>query len=60
MGDNLLTIVGEHDEGNRSVESDSEIDVEQNPTTFLNNKIDMLDKLSNMFHKCSYCDYQST
>ena len=43
MGDNL-TIVGEHDEGNRSVESDSEIDVEQTPTTFLNHKIEYVYK----------------
>ena len=40
MRENLMTNVGEHDEGSRSVESDSETDVEHNPTTFLNHKID--------------------
>ena len=39
MGGNLLTNVGDHDVGNRSVESNSVIDVEQAPTNILNSKI---------------------
>ena len=42
MGDNLLTIVGDHEVGNRSVESNSDIDVEQVPTNFLTYKIEVV------------------